>query len=71
MRSGGVHEGRLAALAALREGERFCLTTHERPDGDAAGSLAAMQLTLAALGKDAVAFLAPDELPLPYEYRFI
>jgi phosphoesterase RecJ-like protein len=58
-------------MRALREGDRFCLTTHERPDGDAVGSLAAMQQVLTALGKDAVAFLAADEFPLPYEYRFI
>ena len=51
--------------------ERFFLTTHERPDGDAVGSLAAMQQVLAALGKDAVAFMPADEFPLPYEYRFI
>ena len=38
---------------------------------DAIGSLAALQQVLTALGKDAVAFLAADELPLPYEYRFI
>ena len=30
-----------------------------------------MQQVLAALGKDAVAFLTADEFPLPYEYRFI
>jgi len=30
-----------------------------------------MQLVLAGLGKDAVAYMAPDEFPLPYEYRFI
>jgi phosphoesterase RecJ-like protein len=30
-----------------------------------------MQQVLTALGKDAVAFLAADEFPLPYEYRFI
>ena len=59
------------ALRAIREHERFCLTTHERPDGDAVGSLAAMQQVLTALGKDAVAFMPADEFPLPYEYRFI
>ena len=58
-------------MRAIREHERFCLTTHERPDGDAVGSLAAMQLVLTALGKDAVAFMPADEFPLPYEYRFI
>src|SRR3954451_6954791 len=30
-----------------------------------------MQLVLSALGKDALAFVAADEFPLPYEYRFI
>ena len=58
-------------LQAIRAHERFCLTTHERPDGDAVGSLAGMQQVLAALGKDAVAFMPADEFPLPYEYRFI
>ena len=58
-------------LSELRGAERFLLATHENPDGDALGSLAAMQLVLAALGKDAVAYMAPDEFPLPYEYRFI
>jgi phosphoesterase RecJ-like protein len=67
----GAHSAREEVLRALREGDRFCLTTHERPDGDAVGSLAAMQQVLSALGKDAVAFLAADEFPLPYEYRFI
>jgi phosphoesterase RecJ-like protein len=58
-------------LDAIRTTQSFCLTTHERPDGDAVGSLSAMQQVLAALGKDAVAFLPADEFPLPYEYRFI
>ena len=31
------------ALRAIREHDRFCLTTHERPDGDAVGSLAAVR----------------------------
>src|SRR3954467_2177748 len=69
--SNGSHPERDAVLRAIRDGERFCLTTHERPDGDAVGSLAAMQQVLSALGKDAVAFLPADEFPLPYEYRFI
>ena len=58
-------------LAELRGADRFLLATHENPDGDALGSLAGMQLVLAALGKDAVAYMAPGEFPLPYEYRFI
>jgi hypothetical protein len=67
----GSKPTREQALATLREHDKFLLTTHERPDGDAIGSLAAMQQVLAALGKDAVAFLTADEFPLPYEYRFI
>jgi bifunctional oligoribonuclease and PAP phosphatase NrnA len=63
--------GRRAVLDELRSHDKFLLTTHERPDGDAVGSLSAMQRVLTAMGKDALAFLAPDELPLPYEYRFI
>jgi bifunctional oligoribonuclease and PAP phosphatase NrnA len=71
MATNGAASSRDAALRAIREHERFCLTTHERPDGDALGSLAAMQLVLTTLGKDAVSFLPPDEFPLPYEYRSI
>src|SRR3954468_8368778 len=67
----GALPSREEVLRAIRGADRFCLTTHERPDGDAVGSLAAMQQVLASLGKDAVAFLPADEFPLPYEYRFI
>ncbi len=55
----------------LRSGERFLLTTHEGPDGDALGSLLAMHEVLRALGKDSVMFLAAKEFPLPVEYRFL
>jgi phosphoesterase RecJ-like protein len=57
-------------LIALRQGERFVLVTHENPDGDALGSLVAMQGVMRALGKDSVMFIARDEFPLPYEYAF-
>jgi bifunctional oligoribonuclease and PAP phosphatase NrnA len=67
----GATSSRTLVLDALRAGDRFVLTTHERPDGDALGSLAAMQLVLSAMGKDAVSFMAADEFPLPYEYRFL
>jgi bifunctional oligoribonuclease and PAP phosphatase NrnA len=59
------------AVAELRSSDRFILCTHEHPDGDALGSLAAMQHTLTAMGKDAVSFMSSDEFPLPYEYRFL
>ena len=63
-------ESRERALEEIRAGERFLLVTHEHPDGDALGSLVAMQGVLTALGKDSVMFMAAEELPLPYEYRF-
>jgi phosphoesterase RecJ-like protein len=56
---------------AIRAGDRFLLTTHENPDGDALGSLLAMHRILEALGKDSVMFLAAKEFPLPVEYRFL
>ena len=56
-------------LARIREDSRFALATHEHPDGDALGSLVAMQELLAALGKDSVMYISPDDLPLPEEYE--
>jgi phosphoesterase RecJ-like protein len=61
---------RTEVLGAIREGERFVLVTHENPDGDALGSLVAMQGVMRALGKDSLMFLGRDEFPLPYEYAF-
>jgi phosphoesterase RecJ-like protein len=58
-------------LEEIRAGDRFLLTTHENPDGDALGSLLATQRILEALGKDSVMFLAAKEFPLPVEYRFL
>ena len=55
----------------LREGDRFLLTTHEGPDGDALGSLLALHHLLGQMGKDSEMFLAAKELPLPLEYRFL
>ena len=55
----------------LRSGDRFLLTTHEGPDGDALGSLLAMRHILEQLGKDSVMFLAAKEFPLAIEYRFL
>jgi bifunctional oligoribonuclease and PAP phosphatase NrnA len=58
-------------LEEIRSGERFLLVTHEHPDGDAIGSLVAMQGVLSALGKDSLMFVAADDLPLPLEYRWV
>jgi phosphoesterase RecJ-like protein len=55
----------------IRAGDRFLLTTHENPDGDALGSLLTMHQILGALGKDSLMFLAAKEFPLPVEYRFL
>jgi phosphoesterase RecJ-like protein len=61
----------LSAVAeAIRSHDRFLVTTHENPDGDALGSLLAAKLALDALGKDAVMYLA-GEAPLPREYTWM
>ncbi|MBK5117132.1 MAG: bifunctional oligoribonuclease/PAP phosphatase NrnA, partial [Thermoleophilia bacterium] len=60
-----------AVVARLGDDERFLLTTHEGPDGDALGSLLALHGILTQLGRDSVMFLAEKEFPLPVEYRFM
>jgi phosphoesterase RecJ-like protein len=60
-----------AVAAEIRGADRFLLTTHEGPDGDALGSLLAMHHLLGQIGKDSVMFLAAKEFPLPIEYRFL
>jgi phosphoesterase RecJ-like protein len=62
-------QGRERVLERIREDEKFVLAAHERPDGDALGSLVAMQGLLTALGKDSLMFIAAEDLPLPDEYR--
>lgn len=57
--------------AELRARERFLLTAHEGPDGDALGSLLGLHKVLTQLGKDSVMFMAAKEFPLPIEYRFL
>ena len=57
-------------VSEVQEADRFCLVTHENPDGDALGSLVAMHGVLRELGKDSVMLMAAQEFPLPYEYRF-
>ncbi len=63
--------GRAPVLEALRAAGKAVVVTHEHPDGDALGSLIAMQHVLAAVGCDAAMFIAESDLPLPYEYRFL
>ena len=59
-----------AVVDVLRANDRFLVTSHENPDGDALGSLLAMHLALVELGKDSVMVLAGDS-PLPEEYGFL
>ena len=61
---------REAVVAALRDHERFVVTSHDNPDGDAVGSLLATHLGLEALGKDTVMVLGGPS-PLPGEYGFL
>jgi phosphoesterase RecJ-like protein len=67
----GTHADAEAVVSELRSGERFLLTTHENPDGDALGSLLALHSILGQFNKDSVMFLAAKEFPLPVEYRFL
>jgi bifunctional oligoribonuclease and PAP phosphatase NrnA len=57
-------------LAELRSAEKLIVVTHENLDGDALGSLIAMQEILAARGCDSLMFIDSGEFPLPHEYRF-
>ena len=52
-------------IAELERADKFLLTTHQNPDGDALGSLIGMHELLTRLGKDSVMFLAADQFPLP------
>jgi len=67
-----THQADMAAVvAALTEQDRFLVASHENPDGDALGSLLAMNLALRQLGKDSVMFLPGPERPMPAEYKFL
>jgi bifunctional oligoribonuclease and PAP phosphatase NrnA len=66
----GSGADRSRVVEEILAARRFILVSHENPDGDALGSLVAMQEILTVLGKESAMFIAGDELPLPYEYRF-
>ena len=51
-------------------GDRFVVTSHDNPDGDALGSLLATHLALVELGKDSVMVLGGPQ-PLAGEYAFL
>jgi phosphoesterase RecJ-like protein len=69
--SGVATAGIEEVVSELRSRDRFLLTAHEGPDGDALGSLLGMHHLLGQLGKDSVMFMAAKEFPLPIEYRFL
>jgi phosphoesterase RecJ-like protein len=71
MPENGNRSSREVVLAEIRGAQKFVVVTHENPDGDALGSLIAMQHVLTALGKDCALFIDPAEFPLPHEYRFL
>jgi phosphoesterase RecJ-like protein len=48
-------------LDVIRNGRRFIVASHQRPDGDAIGSAMAMALALRAMGKDAT--VVTDAIP--------
>src|SRR5215510_4670872 len=59
-----------AVVEAIRDHDRFVVTSHDNPDGDALGSLLATHLALVQLGKDSVMVLGGPQ-PLPGEYGFL
>jgi phosphoesterase RecJ-like protein len=70
MTENGARSSRAEVLDELGAAKKLIVATHENPDGDALGSLLAMQEILIALGKDSVMFIDANEFPLPHEYRF-
>ena len=59
-----------AVADTIRSHDRFLITTHENPDGDALGSVLAMRFALDQLGKDGYLYLS-GAIPLPPEYAFM
>jgi bifunctional oligoribonuclease and PAP phosphatase NrnA len=59
-----------AVVQAFRDHDRFVVTSHDNPDGDAVGSLLATHLALGLLGKD-TAMVLGGATPLPDEYAFL
>ena len=70
MGENGAAATRDEVLAELRSADKLIVVTHENLDGDALGSLIAMQEILASQGRDSLMFIDETEFPLPHEYRF-
>jgi bifunctional oligoribonuclease and PAP phosphatase NrnA len=70
MNENGAGATRDQVIAELSSARKVIVVTHENLDGDALGSLIAMQEILAAQGRDSLMFIDSGEFPLPKEYRF-
>src|SRR5580700_7629409 len=70
MHENGAGATRDQVLAELRSARKLIVVTHENVDGDALGSLIAMQEILLAEGRDSLMFIDAGEFPLPTEYAF-
>ncbi|MBV8945145.1 MAG: bifunctional oligoribonuclease/PAP phosphatase NrnA [Solirubrobacterales bacterium] len=70
MGENGAGASRDEVLEELRSADKLIVITHENVDGDALGSLIAMQEILYSLGRDCLMFIDSAEFPLPQEYRF-
>jgi bifunctional oligoribonuclease and PAP phosphatase NrnA len=68
MITNGSCSARDQVLHELRAASKLVVVAHENPDGDALGSLIAMQGILTAIGKDSLMFIPEREFPLPEEY---
>src|SRR4051812_48587071 len=59
-----------SVIAALDAADRVLVASHENPDGDAIGSLAACKAALTQLGKERRLYLHQDS-PLPHDRGFL
>jgi bifunctional oligoribonuclease and PAP phosphatase NrnA len=71
MTENGQRSVREQVIDELRSADKLIVATHENPDGDALGSLLAMNDILLALGKDCQKFIDEREFPMPPEYHFL
>jgi phosphoesterase RecJ-like protein len=71
MTENGQRSVREQVIDELRSADKLIVATHENPDGDALGSLLAMNDILLALSKDCQKFIDEREFPMPPEYRFL
>jgi phosphoesterase RecJ-like protein len=60
-----------AIVDELRSNDKFLLTPHLNPDGDALGSLLGMNGVLRALGKDTVMFMSADQFPFSEDLEWM